>query len=197
MKTARLRYILIPVFVLAACAGNEAARQESNPKPWQPVYEAVLQHYRTLFESGHFLMPGYFVMHDVDGDGTPELIVFHRVFVGESLALNPVVMHTFRDGELINIDIGGQHLSEIQRILKPLDNEPGIIDIFWGGDTVFYVRSVLKGDRLVVSQRGLYHTTPYGGWRYVLNSTEVSQSEFREVFPDWRQTENLLQPLHD
>ncbi|MCL1993842.1 MAG: hypothetical protein FWG66_12940 [Spirochaetes bacterium] len=205
LKKITLICNILLVFILASCAGSEATRQENDPA-WQAAYETLLEEYGALFvrdwptPEGYFAMPGYFVIHDIDGDGTPELIIFQSS--ADGMAIDGIAMYTFRNGNLVSIDMGNILESVwYGTIRSPSSGEPGLIIESSSVDFLAYFHVIIEDDKLIRSHSGsieFIFIHPDGTFerrrQYFLDRTEVTEDEFRAIF-DSRLMENLMQPL--
>ena len=116
---AKVLYVCALLFIFVSCGGQL--------QTWQDAYADLLR--------GHYNMSAYlyaeeaplFVLHDIDGDGVPELIILESAFGG--FFFTTYAVYTFRDGAVqpleINEDFGGRPSS--LSVFSPPGNAPGII----------------------------------------------------------------------
>ena len=125
---------------------------------WQEAYAVLLREYA---EWSEYL---YFLLHDFDNDGIPELIVMgHEYYDGGELV---DAVFTFKNGEVLSLEydgdvaIAGFALGARTRMLAAPGDAPGLIVYRIGpsagvfGTSVNYYRIVIDGQRLVIDAHG-------------------------------------------
>ena len=180
---------------------EEPAAEIAQTATWQEAYKAILQDY---YDKWRVDLGGSFILHDIDGDGVPELIV-----VG-----NFDAVYTFRNGEVLslkygeNIQIAGTINAARTRAWAAPDNGPGLIFSYngpagrFGISSVMHWRIIIDGDGLIVDADGERYVdvnTLLGlydenvDWdafqdviqehtHWYLNDAIVSEEDFRRVF---------------
>ena len=131
-------------------------------EPWRFTYAATLR--ELLGSVGH----GWFLLPDIDKDGTPELIAvgeYLNVLGSESFEFS----YTFRDGEVVPLEYTGDvellayALAARSSMSLMPDNKPGIQAYQIGpsaglfGTSVYYELITLQGNRLVADTYGARH----------------------------------------
>ena len=170
MKKVIAKYLAIVavILTLAACGnqpahysetGDSTPAEERNTETetielWQRVYAKLLREYEEKDKL-------YFLLHDFDRDGMPELIVV-GLYVDERYA----AVYAFRDGEALALEYeddvftADSVLAARGRATAAPGNAPGLIDYNIGpgagafGTSTYYTWIVLDGDRLVINARG-------------------------------------------
>ena len=155
--------IIEEVEEIAAEIEMEAAEPEPitghipQAESWQEAYAALLRYYEPLLAWQHNGIPnGYFILHDIDGDGTPELLIFE-----EMTYLFGVAVYTFRDGGVrrLEFDYGGRLSGSLSAFS---DGRPEIIDFQAAGSGGWYRRMTIEGDRIVIISQGSSFLTDEG-----------------------------------
>ena len=182
----KIGVLLILLLVFGSSIGVKPSVQAA--ESWQASYTEIL----TDLMLGPLPSPWYeqsqyspmywaFFLHDIDGDGTPELIITIGTHY-RSLASS----YTFRNSSAIPLTLPAGVFGD--GFSLPLDNSPGIVA--FGGDAIGSFRSA----RLVVEQNGLVadvtlsleigfcSDTDTETHSYFLNEIEVSDAEFYIVF---------------
>ena len=130
---------------------EKSFRQEE----WQETYESLLRDYMELSDDLFFLL------YDLDKDGTPELIV-----AGEYMDELYDAVYTYRDSEVLPLEYSEKiftaHSVLYARggLTSAPDNGLGLIDYFVGpsagafGTSAWYMRIVIDGNRLVIDTHG-------------------------------------------
>ena len=120
---------------------------------WQEAYEAIMQNYAAL-EADLF-----YLIHDIDMNGTPELIIVGYLSGGDSVD----IVYTFKDGSAVRLenDRGiGVFLGARSGVVAAPNNEPGIVTYAIGsaagtfGTNRYYQRFMLDGDKLIIDSHG-------------------------------------------
>ena len=165
---------------------------------WQETYAAILRDYAPQFIDEWGNIFGYFLVYDIDMDGVPELIVFeaNRDF----WMLNAVSVYSFRDGGLITIEATDRLKYILTGIYAPHDNNPGIIVVSIGGDSVSYTRLVIEENRFAISTWAAYGLTgdfllyyPYTAVIFwLIDGNDVSAEELENVFKRWDEVEDII-----
>lgn len=119
---------------------------QSSATTWQEAYSARLQEYmqRPPLIAGS--IGWHFLLHDIDEDGIPELLVTDS---WNTKSVNHLFAYTFVDGELetLNIDYFGWQFFE------RADGRPGIVTDSGTGVGASMAILVMEGRRLVVEDR--------------------------------------------
>ena len=131
---------------------------DKDEMPWQDAYASLVKDYSAL---GDYI---YFIVHDLDKDGIPELIIFgvESYYDDERF----VFAYTFRDGGLLSLeydedlDFASYILSARARTTAAPFNAPGLVLYFIGassgifGASYYYTRVAVEGNRLVLYAEG-------------------------------------------
>jgi len=173
MKKKNL-FILSIVLLLSAC-GNRP--QES----WRDAYTALLWQYYAATVHLEAEERWMFALHDINQDGTPELIIWESMFGGFFFAVQSV--YTFVDGIVhgleIDEDFGGRPAS--LSVFSPPDDTPGIIVVGGGEGFSRYMFINMEEYRLVISVCITSSTLPrhrgYDNILYYIRGMEVTSSE--------------------
>jgi len=171
---------------------------------WQIAYANLLLDYATqkLGDEYDDRLGGMFLLHDIDRRGIPQLIVANSFHFTHYL-----VGYSYENGELIRLDI--EHFYDYSaRVLAPIGNAPGLIQMFgeaWIDISAFLV---LDGNRLTVENS----VTFLGGWgtddgedAWFVNDVEVTHEEYNRAFAeifgferdsDWWFEQKIIQHHH-
>ena len=160
---------------------------------WQEAYIALLRHYagRMLgnYYDQHF--GGFFILHDIDHSGIPELIVANSFHFTDYLA-----GYAFVDGDIRSLYIEG-FADYSPGLSVPPNNKPGIITRFREGPFSQETLMVLDGNRLV-SEMAISHEDVFreGFHRWYVDGVEVDADAyhraFENVFGSWCETEPIF-----
>jgi len=122
--------------------------------PWQEAYIALLRQYE---EKGDRM---FFLLHDFDQDGTPELII-----AGEYENILYDKVYTFENGEVLRLEYGESvevasfALSVNGAVWEPPNNAPGLVTYLSGtssrwGRNLFLSKIVIYENSLVIEAYG-------------------------------------------
>jgi len=137
---------------------TEPVEPASQVLSWQEVYVALLLEYKEESEDL------FFVLHDFDKSGIPELVVVGGF---EDIPWYDAV-YAFRSGDAVALEIGdGVHIggpvlsARKSGITNTSGNEPGLITYFVGvgslfGASTYYSRIVVENDKLIVDNMGVH-----------------------------------------
>ena len=119
---------------------------------WREAYAALLNNYLPRADEMN-----YFVLHDMDLDGVPELFVLINYGDGENF-------YTFRNGRVLLLESDGitimSHIASARQHISPAPNNmPGFMTFPYGqgtafGASVWISRIVIENDRLVADDSG-------------------------------------------
>ncbi|MCL1992721.1 MAG: hypothetical protein FWG66_07225 [Spirochaetes bacterium] len=178
---------------------------------WRQAYAAILRELATVINVIDHWGPGWtaygsFFLYDIDGTGTPNLIVFSAV----SDSVTPHSAYAWDSGALSPIELGD--MPELLGSFLVPPGDTGIVAVMsFPGDEMarFHWMELEDG---IFRQRvsGMTMHRPednddwHGPWRdfYFIDGQEVSVDEFRSVFPPglwdgfqrmWRITEENIQ----
>ena len=140
---------------------------------------------------------GYFILHDMDQKGIPELLIFEA-----TTYLSGVAVYTFRDGEVASVniyEIGGLFGSFF---ITPDDN-PGFIEFHAIGSTGRYRRIVIDGDSIAAIYDGVAFLTDagwdmnlddlnYEWYDLTINGETVTTEKFEHIFGPWGERNQLI-----
>jgi len=206
IKVSMLAFALI----LAACGDQQeieieaepnveisAVKPTSTPEPilqtssWQEAYAALLRHYETILiqEWNNNYPNGYFFLHDIDGDGIPELFIFE-----EMTYLRGIEAYTFRNGTAIRLEhheFGGLFGS-----FSAIPEIEGIVEFHAVGSGGRYRRIMIDDDRIFAASDGFMTLSEAGReksdadywplgleWYYLtINGEAVTVEEFEAEF---------------
>ncbi|MCL1993271.1 MAG: hypothetical protein FWG66_10030 [Spirochaetes bacterium] len=142
---------------------------------WRQAYAAILRELAIEF-TDEFGIHAFFFLYDIDGTGTPNLIVFENEF-GLAPGVYPHSAYAFEGGALIQLELG-----DMPGIVGFLYIPPGTTDIVtgWGfGDAMTFDRLELEADGFRQRVRGILFSTE----EVFIDGQEVSADEFWSVFP--------------
>jgi len=151
------------------------------PEPWQIAYAALFPDYAPR-------MPGRsFILHDINRDGTPELIVLIPTVSNNWFTTN---IYTLIGGEPVQLEIENSLAFHGHFLYSPLYDSPGIIKSPVDGNyyTSLWLMTI-DGHRLVTKvslHKGSY--VPYGNYfvweeeHWHVNGESVVENEFKNVY---------------
>jgi len=117
--------ILTVIVVFAVVFNLGVTNVVAAARPWQTVYAERVRYYaRQIHPEG----VADFLLHDIDGDGVPEIIimVMETSFLGGFPEMvTHIAAYTFRDGQLIELQFDA-------------NVEKDFTGRFFGGGTIFY-----------------------------------------------------------
>jgi len=150
---------------------------------WQRVYSELLRQYATqqLGCEDDDRLGGFFILHDIDNNGIPDLIVANSFHFTNYLAA-----YSFAYGELATVDVHSFY-DYSAPVFVPLDGAPGLVQFFgesWISGAVYLS---LDGGRLVAKN----HVKHLAGWgtddgkdTWYVNGTTATQDEFYSAFAE-------------
>jgi len=157
--------------------GLEDERAEITPlEPWQEAYAELLLHYSAVTAPMEDWVHWHFILHDVDIDGIPELMI---VYISAGIWLESI--YTFADGNIVQLE--GDFFA-YWGIYPPIDR-PGIIIQTYGWTTLYVI-----ADGALVAELILINPFHYDdAERWYINDIEVTEEEFAEMYnsimPAW------------
>ena len=220
MKRPAFVLMSVILLVFASCDNiyDEDAAEEpkmTQAATWQKAYAALLRAYYEEYDGEYRL---FFLLHDIDMDGIPELFISEQGCWVEHID----VVYTFRDGRAISLEFGEDvtfmaHLFSAggPYLTANIGNAPGIVTRIGGVGSVFggnYWANliVIDGNSLVVKYRGewivdvaallelgvsgndfdaiMKHTT------ITINGNAVSEEEFSQKFGHRGSCVHFLRP---
>jgi len=195
---------IIMLFALVACGGNDnpdAEPDEIQHISWQEAYEEILWQYAELpldFDAS-FDWGWNFILHDINQDGTPELILVMRYYTGH---VGVYSVYTFANNEVVSLEFDGI-MGEVG-LFAPPNNNPGIVFSQLAGSGAMYSVMGIEGNTLAVIARGLHHLSDEGfekqselweqglefedsyEWRVLtINDDPATIEEFEDMFGTW------------
>ena len=162
---------------------------------WQKIYAALLRDFAEQFTDEWGNVFGYFLVHDIDMDGTPELVIFEADVA--LWMLRAIYAYTLTDGELQAINLDGFPEIVMTGIYVPLNNDKGVITVSHCGDIVFYEWIVFESGRLAISTvgvMGLSSGYPFDMF-WEIGGEEVTEYKFWSVFKFWDEWETIVYPI--
>jgi len=196
-KAVSLVVVVITFVIFSSCAELSEQEIAEPTATWREAYAALLRQYE---EKGDLM---FFLLHDFDKDGTPELII-----MGEYADNIYDAVYTFRDGEILSLEYGegveiaGFALAANGGVWATNDNAPGLITYLSGasslwGRNLFASRIIIYGDNLVVDVFGgkFVDVNAQGYTRWHINDNTVSEEEFDSEFGVVLDTNARLSPL--
>jgi len=136
-----------------------------------------------------------FILHDINQDGIPELILVTRHITGH---MEYRYAYSFANG--VTVQLGFENFLTDGAIFAPMDGSPWIVAFLAAGSGGMYVKLEMVGDEIVpviegmafMSQAGhdMYTTDDFDWWSYewhdvTLNDDPVTPAEFVYVFGKW------------
>ena len=158
-------------------------RQITNPiiipdaAPWQEAYTEILWNYYANVPPMEYYVLRYFFLHDIDGDGIPELFI---VYIQAGIWSQAI--YTFTDGRIIQIE---GNFFAYYGIYPPINRSGLIIQAYGSTDLM-----ILEDGGLVVELALRQPTLWDHEERWYINDIEVSRDEFTEMY-------NSIKPLWD
>jgi len=156
---------------------------------WQEAYMLL------LLTCEHSNADSYFLIHDFDMDGTPELIIFElaeRELWGP-FHLNAIAAYAFRGGSLMNIDFADIP-SNASGFRASLDPSHGILAYIFGNEsnafTNSYVRLIMEGDRIIAAED---EPDWWIGWHNITRAT--TETNVYDAINNW-QPGTRVHPTH-
>ena len=178
---------LFASLLLTACAAY-APQAAAQTKTWQEAYAELLRDYAEQKQDN--LM--FFILHDIDMDGVPELII-----AGEYADEIYDAAYVFRNGKAMplkfdeGVYIAGFALSARAGVVPNPNNAPGLTTYIRGaagqfGSDALYWRVVIDGDRLIIDTRGEIRVDLTTGYtHFYIENTTATEEDFFRVFGRW------------
>jgi len=142
---------------------NEEAEQptEIQHVSWQEAYAEILWQYAELpldFDiSVEFDWGWNFILHDINQDRIPELILVMRYFTGH---VGIYSVYTFTNNEVVSLKFD-ELMGEVG-LFAPPNNNPGIVFSQWAGSGAMYSKMGIEGNTLSIIVRGFHHLSEEG-----------------------------------
>ncbi|MCL2375845.1 MAG: hypothetical protein FWC76_00475 [Defluviitaleaceae bacterium] len=172
--------------IMIIMANGEIVRQAPL---WQVKYTALLRE--------HVGQNFYFILHDIDGDGMPELLIFE--FIRARSENN--TFYTFRNGEMVSLE------AYVGFSAESLFTIPGEYSAIFNNFTTMYseyvMRVTIDGNNIVITHEGFTTPSEEGReisrdkglehiwrdiqwYRFEINGEAVTAEEFTDIFGwDW------------
>ena len=147
--------------------------------PWMAAYAELLREY--VYKYQHYSGNVDFIIHDMDEDGTPELIIRLPWREGES---HSTFVYSIRETNQVR-RIGNLNVDVDHSSLFVHETLPGIFEEILEGHGAFhqmYRQRVIIGDSLTDGIMGNFFIDLYGAEGWFIDGEEVSQEEFNRVF---------------
>jgi len=200
-----LAFMLTIAVVLGIAPPTSTA---SAARPWQAAYAERVRYYAQQVPPGGV---ADFLLHDIDNDGVPEIIIM----IMESPFPADVahfVVYTFRNGELVELQIdarikvffNGRFAGGGTIFYTLNDAASSLMYRTSSGAALYFTRLSVVGDRLTISSHGIEAD---GGWigavpSWTIDNRRVTQAEFNrffagEIIPFQNEDLGLYWPLNE
>ena len=167
---------------------------------WQEAYAEILWQYAELPLDFDVLVEfdwGWnFILHDINQDGIPELILVMRYFTGH---FGIYAVYTFTNNEVVSLEFD-EIMGEVG-LFAPPNNAPGVVFSQWAGSGAMYSKMGIEGNTLSIIVRGFHHLSEEGfekeweqgidfedsyEWRVLtINDEPATVEEFEDMFGAW------------
>ena len=170
---------------------------------WQEAYTEILRQYAELpldFDSLGELGRGWnFILHDINQDGIPELILVMRYLSFAGI----YSVYTFTNDEVVSLEFD-EVVGDVG-LFAPPNNNPGIVFSQWAGSGAMYSKMGIEGNALSIMVRGFHHLNEEGfekewelseqgldfeysyEWRVLtINDEPATAEEFEYMFGAWK-----------
>ncbi|MCL1993269.1 MAG: hypothetical protein FWG66_10020 [Spirochaetes bacterium] len=204
MKKFRVAFALACLLPVLAGCQSQGEAAAGDQMAWRAAYAELLREAVPAFTDSGGRVFGYFLLHDIDGSGIPELVLFEAdLWTG---ALSPVRAYAFSDGSLRPLELGDFSRMISSSIYAPADGT-GIAAITGGGGDVFFFRLELEDGVFRTCATGELELFEYvfaddageASFRqvfvYTIDGREVGADEFWSVFTRWDEAQNLTRPI--
>ena len=180
---------------------------------WQEAYAEILWQYAEL-PLDYDISVGFdwgwnFILHDINHDSIPELILVMRYFTGH---VGIYSVYTFANNEVISLEFN-EVMGEVG-LFAPPNNSPGIVFSQLAGSGAMYRKMGIEGNTLSIIVEGFHHLSEEGfekqaelweqdldfedsyEWRVLtINDEPPTVEEFECMFGAWDWGENWLRDL--
>jgi hypothetical protein len=180
---------------------------------WQEAYAEILWQYAEL-PLDYDIWVGFdwgwnFILHDINHDNIPELILVMRYFTGH---VGIYSVYTFTNNEVISLEFD-EVMGEVGLFALP-NNNPGIVFSQLAGSGAIYSKMGIEGNTLSIVVRGFHHLSEEGfekqwellereldfedsyEWRVLtINDEPATVEEFEYMFGAWDWGKNWLRDL--
>jgi len=166
MKKITIAFMVSILFLLAACKRRACA------VTWHEAYSALLNDKLLSLGGGR---PNWtFILHDINRDGVPELILFENAPI-----LVNVAAYTFIDGEIrpINYEEAGRPPSGFYATF----GDKGVVELRNTPGGRLYRRITLDGDRVVVIYEGSAFITELGRALNRVDNLDVLNTDWYDL----------------